>query len=94
MATVSDLHTILDEYKKTPDAVGLGLRLDLAQILLRQMNAVGWDNEQLADAAGMREFTVTAILHSDMNLTFETAGRLLHALGIKPALMDVLEISQ
>ena len=88
MSSVDDLRKALEEFKRQPKSVGVKLRLDLARVLLRHLNRRNWSQRQLAKLAGMKESFVSRILHSDSNLTFETAGKLLHALGIDASIIE------
>ncbi len=88
MATVRDILAILDEYEKDPESYGIQLRLNLAEIVIRQLDARGWTQRDLAERAGLKEPYVSRVIHSDANCTLESAGRLLHALGVEAALKE------
>jgi hypothetical protein len=89
MTTTKDLLKILEEYEKTPDSRGYDLRLDLADIVLRHLRDKGWTQKALADAAGMKAPFLTRIIHAAQNCTFDVAGRLLFALGVRAKLMEL-----
>jgi len=84
----SILHT-LKKYKETPESRGLELRLNLADIILRHLRLKGWNQRDLAAETRMKEPFVSRVLHSSANCTFETAGRLLFALGVDVRLEEV-----
>ncbi len=81
--TIDQLQTLLAEYDATADAVGMELRLSFAQIILRRLWQKGWTQKQLAESTGLKESFLSRVLHSDQNCTFETAGKILHALGVR-----------
>ena len=86
MSKAQDILEILADFRQRPESQGVQLRLNLAELLIRQLRAKGWTQRQLADTAVLKESYVSRVFHSDANCTFETAGRLLFALGIKAEL--------
>ncbi len=88
MATKRDLLAILDASKRKPQSAGYRLRLQLADLLLRQLRAKGWTQKQLAKAARMKESFITRVIHAESNCTFDVAGRLLFAAGVSAALAE------
>jgi transcriptional regulator with XRE-family HTH domain len=91
MTTVRDLQKLLEDYEKTAESAGYDLRLDLAEIVLKALKRKGWTQKQLAAAAGKRESFITRIIHSANNCTFEVAGQVLFALGIKARLAEAYD---
>ena len=89
MTGFQDFLNDLAELEKQPESVGLDLRLDLAEIILRHLDGKNWTQTRLAAAAGMKSPFLTRITHAAQNCTFESAGRILHALGIKAKLVEV-----
>jgi len=87
MASTQDILQVLDEYKRRPESYGLKLRLNLAELVIRQLNSNGWSQRDLARRTGLKEAYISRILHSDANCTFESAGKILFALGVKVALL-------
>jgi transcriptional regulator with XRE-family HTH domain len=87
--SVQDLRDMLDEFDRTPAASGYELRLGLATIVLGRLDALGWTQKRLADATGMKESFVSRVIHGDQNCTFDVAGRLLFALGVRARLAEV-----
>ena len=83
-----DLLKDLEEFDRTPEGWSCDLRLDLADIIIRHLAEKSWTQAKLAEAAGMKQPALTRILHSDANCTFETAGRVLFALGVKGKLVE------
>ncbi len=71
------------EFAATPQSVGFHFRLNLASLLCELLDEKGWTQKQLAEAAGMKEAVVSRIINADSNCRFETAGRLLFALGVR-----------
>jgi len=86
MTKAKDLLRILDEFEATPESVGIDLRLDLADLIIAQLDRKRWTQKRLAQRCGMKESFVSRIIHAESNCTFDVAGRLLHALGVKPKL--------
>jgi len=81
----------LAEFDKTPESRGYDLRVDLASLIVRHLNKLGWTQRRLAEAASMKEPLVTRLIHSDTNWTADTAGRILFALGIRAKLIEIDE---
>jgi transcriptional regulator with XRE-family HTH domain len=52
-------------------------------MLCELMEQKGWSQKRLGDEADMLEPMVSRIIHANANCTFETAGRLLFALGLR-----------
>jgi len=92
--SVQDLRDMLEEFDRTPAGHGYELRMSLATLVLRRLDALGWTQRQLAEAAGMKEPFVSRVIHGDQNCTFDVAGRLLFALGIKARLTELREASR
>src|SRR6476661_7556231 len=86
--SIRDLQVTLEGFEKKPESRGYDLRLSLSELVIRCMKAKGWTQKQLAQAAGMKEPFVTRVLHADQNCTFDVAGRLLFALGIRAHLQE------
>ena len=86
---IRDLLGDLEAYRQTAESRGHDLRNDLANIVVRHLGQRGWSQARLAEAAGMKSPVLTRIIHSDANCTFDTAGRLLYALGIEAKLIEV-----
>ncbi len=84
---VRDLGQLLDQYENTPDSYGIGLRLDLSEIVLRHLKN-NMTQASLARESGLSPQMVTRIVHAATNCTFETAGKVLFALGIKAQLVE------
>lgn len=79
----------LEDFKKTPESRGLDLRLDLAEIIIRNLNARGWSQRKLAAASGMKESQLSRVIHSNANCTLDTVGRILFALDARARLEEV-----
>lgn len=73
----------LSEFHDDPQSVGFQFRLDLSTLLCELLDENDWTQKQLAEAAGMKEAVVSRIVNADSNCKFETAGRLLFALGVR-----------
>ena len=89
MSHVQDILTALDEYHQTPESRGMKLRLNLAEIILRHLKENNWTQKELARKTSFKDAFISRLLHSDTNCTFETAGRILFALGIEAKLEEV-----
>ena len=81
------LKRLSDFEEKDPKSRGLDLRLDLADIIIEQLSDRGWTQGELARRAKMRESQISLILTASRNCTFDTAGRILFALGVKGKLV-------
>ena len=89
MAKASDILRALEDYERNdPESRGVLLRLNLAEIVLRRLDALGWTQAELAKRAGKRESFISRIIHSDANCEFDTAGRILFALGVEVELAE------
>lgn len=84
--SVQDLHDILAQWDANPRSAGVKLRLDLSLLVIQRLNKNGWTHKQLAEKAGVTPWLISRIVLADANCTFETAGRILFALGVKPKL--------
>jgi ribosome-binding protein aMBF1 (putative translation factor) len=91
MSTTRDLLNDLDEFDNTPEGRGYDLRLDLSSIIVRQLAAKGWTQKKLADEVGVKESFITRLIHSSANCTFDTAGRVLFALGVRAELKETTQ---
>jgi hypothetical protein len=75
----------LQEFEKSPLNIGYDFRLDLADIILRRLGKLKWSQAKLASVIGIHPPMLTKIMHSASNCTFETAGKILFALGVREA---------
>jgi len=89
MKTILDIQADLEEFENSGQSEGYDLRLDLADIILRHLDGQKWTQASLAKAAGMKASYLTRVIHSSQNCTFEVAGRILHALGVKARIEEV-----
>ncbi len=89
MSHVRDILRELDEYHQTPESHGIKLRLNLAEIILRHIKEKNWTQKELARKTSFKDSFISRLLHSDANCTFETAGRILFALGVEAKLEEV-----
>ena len=90
MAVIQELLNDLEAFNNTPQGRGYDLRLDLSSIIVRQLDAKGWTQKELADRAGVKEPFITRLIHAGTNCTFETAGRILFALGVRAELKEII----
>ena len=81
--TIDQLHKVLADYEETADAAALELGLSFAQVVLRELWLKQWSQKDLATRSGLKESFLSRVLHSDQNWTRDTAGRILHALGVR-----------
>ncbi|KKL74080.1 hypothetical protein LCGC14_2068450 [marine sediment metagenome] len=86
---IERIHALLAEYEATPESRGLELRLNLAEIVIRQLRELGWTQRDLASRTSMKEPFISRIVHSNANCTLDTAGKLLFALGIHARIEQV-----
>ena len=87
MASIQGLLEALSELENSPANQGIEIRLSLADIVLRRLRELGMTQAELARKAGMKESFVNRIVHANSNCTFEVAGRLLFAVGVKAELV-------
>lgn len=74
----------LSGFREDPQSVGFHWRLNLSALLCELLeDKKGWTQKRLATEAGMQEPVVSRIMNADTNCQFDTAGRLLFALGIR-----------
>lgn len=76
----------LSEFDHSAEGWGHDLRLDLADLVLAEMNRHKWTQTTLAKRAGVKPSFVNRIIHAGANCTFDSAAKLLFALGVKPRL--------
>ena len=86
---ITNILQTIEDFKQTAESRGLDLRLDVAEILIRNLKERNWSQRELANAAGMLEPQVSRILHSSANCTLDTIGRLMFALDIHSRLQQV-----
>jgi len=92
---IQSLRDSLEAYRRTsPESVGLDLRLDFSGIIIRNLRKKGWSQRDLALKAGYKESFISRLLHSNANCTFETAGNVLFALGLRAGLEERAESVQ
>jgi ribosome-binding protein aMBF1 (putative translation factor) len=82
VASTKDLLDSLEQYEKEPESRGYELRLEFSRLVLRHLRAKGWTQKELADRAGVKASFINRLIHSDANWTSDSAGRILHALGV------------
>lgn len=87
MAIIQDLHDELDQFKDSEFGFGYDLRVDLGNLIIEQMQSLNWTQAQVAQAAGVKASFINRIIHAEANCTFAVAGKILHALCVKPKLM-------
>ena len=78
----------IDKVDSTAEGSSLDLRLDLSSLICKKLAENKWTQKELAHRVGMKESLLNRIIHGASNCTFETAGRILFALGIKGQLVD------
>ena len=81
--------SILDamrEHAQSPEGHALELGLSFSELVLERLDELGWTQKRLAEKSGMKEAFISRLVHSDVNWTRDTAGRLLHALDIRARL--------
>jgi len=88
MSDFDGLLADLKQFEEGPESPGFDLRLDLADIICLRLKEKGWSQAKLAAEIGRPQSYVTRIVHSGANCTFETAGRILFALGVKAKLIE------
>lgn len=64
------------------------LRNDLQNLIRYAMNRKGWNQRDLAKASGVSPATICDTLSAKENITLDTMGKLLHALGCRCVLTE------
>ncbi len=88
-AEIEEILADIKAFDETPESVGLDLRLDLSGIVLEHLRRNGWTQAELARSASMKESQLSRLVHASGNVTFDVAGRIAHALGIRLKLVPV-----
>lgn len=73
----------------SPHGPSFDLRLDLSEIIAKRIAVGEWTEHSLAIATGLTPLQISNLVHCTKNCTFETAGKILFALGIKGKLVEV-----
>jgi len=79
--SMNKIMATLRSFEITPECAGLNLRLDLATILCVKLKERGWSMNRLAKKTGLKESFLGRVACSNVNVSFDVAGRILHALG-------------
>lgn len=79
----------LEKFKKTPACVGLDIRLSLTEIIIKRLKILDWEIEELAKRTGLTKGYLSRILHSNVNCSADTMGKILFALGTRVRLKEV-----
>lgn len=79
----------LEASENTFDVAKSDLRLDLSDMIFRFLTETGWTQQKLADACGMKAPALTRIMHGRTNCTFDTATRIILAMGLKSKLSGI-----
>lgn len=78
-----EIMKLIAELESEPCSAGLGLRLDLSQIIHCHLSETGLTQNEFSKKCGMRSQELNRIIHSRTNVTFETAGNILFAMGLR-----------
>ncbi len=90
MREIDKLLSEVAELDASENGMAIDLRLDLAEIVLRNLRKRReWDQSALASAAGMAPAMVSRIVNSGANCQFSTVAKILHALGVRAKLVEV-----
>ena len=55
---------------------------------MRGLKNRGWTQKRLAEEVGKKEAQISRLVNADANCTFETASRILFALGIRARIVE------
>jgi len=77
-----------EKFDDSGEGFGFDLRLDLASLIVDALKR-GVSQREIARRAGMKPAVVNRIVHSEANCTFDSAGRILHAIGVKAAIVPL-----
>jgi len=82
------LNRELETFEDTGEGWGFDLRLDLAELIVEAIRS-GISQREIARRAGMHPAVVNRIIHGESNVQFDSAGRILHAIGVRAAIIKV-----
>jgi transcriptional regulator with XRE-family HTH domain len=82
------LDELLQEGKSTHEGLSISLRIDLSRIIISRLKAKGWSQRELGLHAELKAPFVSRIVNGDANCTFDTAAKLLFALGVEAGLLE------
>ena len=80
--TADNILNFLKEFQKTADSRGIDLRLSLSDIICKEMKRQDISIGELATRTGWTEGYIGSIIHSNVNCSFLTVGKILVALDI------------
>ena len=78
----------LEAFDKSAVGYGAKLRLDLAEIIWRNLQQKKWSQRRLAKEARLADSIISNLIHGNKNCTFDTAGKVIHALGTYVTLQE------
>ncbi|MEM9751765.1 MAG: helix-turn-helix domain-containing protein [Planctomycetota bacterium] len=84
-----NLIDILTEFDDSPAARGFDLRLSFADLVLKRLEELGWNQADLARASGMKSAFISRLVNADQNCTLDTVGRVLHALDMRADIVRI-----
>lgn len=79
----------LSNFEKTEEAKALNLRLDFAEILIRELCLQSMSLDELAEKTDIKKKTLKKILHSDYNLKISEMAKIYHVLDLKLTIKKV-----
>lgn len=88
MVRIAELNRRLREFQDSPRGFGHELRMNVAEIVMRNLKQKPWTQRELAEAAGKGESYITRIVHGQQNCSLDTVGALLYALGVRASIVE------
>jgi transcriptional regulator with XRE-family HTH domain len=79
----------LGAFKKTKEYFGLALRMSFSDLVTTTLLKKEWTQRKLGKKASMKDSFISRILTSSSDYTFDTAGAILHALGVRAKLVVI-----
>ena len=88
MVSIAELNKRLREFQDSPGGFGHELRMNVAEIVMRNLKQKPWTQRKFANVAGKAESYITRIVHGQQNCSLDTVGALLHALGVRATIVE------
>ena len=76
-----DFRRLVADVTDTPESVGIDLRIQFSSLMGKMLKERGWSQTELSRRTKIHQPEISAYMHADENVTVDTMGRILHALG-------------
>ena len=88
--TLNRIKKRLEEFKNSPVGYGARLRLDFAEIIWCGLERNNWSQRRLSREVGLADSVVSNLIHGNKNCTLDTVGKIIHALGTRATLQEMV----